>query len=50
MKKMKHGGGFHPSPMSLALWIVAKLICSCLCLLDANVALHAISTHDLLSH
>jgi hypothetical protein len=28
-------------PLSFSLWIVDKLLCSCLCLLDAIIDLHA---------
>ena len=27
--------------LSVALWVVAKLLCSCLCLCDAAIELHA---------
>ena len=30
------------APLSFALWIVAKLLCSCICLLDAIFELHVI--------
>ena len=31
------------TPLSFVLWIVAKLSCSCLCLFDAIVELHAMN-------
>ena len=31
------------TPLSFALWIVVKLFCSCLCLLDAIVELYAMN-------
>ena len=30
------------APLSFALWIVADLLCSCLCFLDATNELHAL--------